>query len=319
MEKSWLGIDCGSVSVKTVLIDEEGNLVRESYLRNRGIIETVKKGLEEIANNEYKVSGVGVTGSGRKFVAMLVGADIVKTEVLAHTVGTLKYHPDVRTLMDIGGEDCKLMSIRDGILENFVLNNVCGAGTGAVLDSIASRMGIKIQDVGDLALQYKQRLEFPGKCGVFAQSSVVSRLNSGAEKSDILMGVIRGLVNNYLALAKGMKLEPPYVYQGATAQNKAIVFALENQLEHKVIVPEHCSTMGAIGIALMAQKNGIGKTRFKGYNSLTEKNYTTKNIISNGCENHCELTFLYEDNRIVGVIGNKCDNCVQKSLYEGVK
>jgi len=305
-----LGIDVGSVSVKMVVIDEDEGLVDSVYLRNHGLVETVQEGLEKIAG-DYEIGSVGVTGSGRKFVGMFVGADLVKSEVLAHTIGTLAYYPNVRTLMDIGGEDSKLMTLNDGILEDFRMNSICSAGTGSFLESIAGKMGVKIEDVGDIALRSRQRLDFPSKCGVFTQSAVVSKKNSGANKEDILMGVCRSLVSNYLTMAKGSNLQPPFVYQGATAKNIAIVKAFEEQLEHEIIVPKYCDTMGAIGIGLMAKRENPGKTNFKGY-ELSNGNYKTLTRIADGCENHCELTELFKDDKYVGCIGNKCPRCDSK-------
>jgi predicted CoA-substrate-specific enzyme activase len=303
-----LGIDGGSVSLKFALIDQKGDLLASAYLRNQGIIETVKRGLKQIASDKHDIAGVGVTGSGRKFLGILVGADIVETEVLAHTLAALHYYPNVRTLMDIGGEDSKIMILRNGILEDFRLNSVCGAGTGSLIDAVAARIGVGLEEVGDLALQSTQSLYFPGKCGIFAQSSVVSRLNSGANKSDILMGMIRALVNNYLTITKGMPLSPPYVYQGATAHNKAICRALEEQLESPVIVPEHCSVMGAIGAALIAREENIKSSKFLGY-ELSDNNYRTQTKIAEGCNNNCELTLLFKDDRYMGAIGNRCEKC----------
>ena len=305
--KTYIGLDVGSVSVKVAKIDANENLVSSVYLRNCGLIETVRKGLVAICDDS-QVAGVGVTGSGRKFVGMFVGADLVKTEILAHTVGTLSFYPDVRTLMDIGGEDSKLMTLNEGVLENFRLNSICSAGTGSFLESIASRMGIRIEDVGDIALQSTQRLDFPSKCGVFTQSAVVSRKNSGASKEDVLMGVCRSLVSNYLTMAKGVGLRPPYVYQGATAKNRAIVSAFEEELGHEVIVPEHCDVMGAVGIGIMAKRADPSQTNFKGY-TLLDRDYQTRTQIADGCENHCELTTLYENDEYVGCIGNKCGKC----------
>jgi predicted CoA-substrate-specific enzyme activase len=304
----YLGIDGGSVSLKFALIDEKGKILSSVYLRNQGIIETVQSGLKAVAGKDCEVAGVCVTGSGRKFIGTLVGADLVESEVLAHTIAALHYFPGVRTLIDIGGEDSKIMSIRDGILEDFRLNSVCGAGTGSLLDAIGSRIGVRIEDVGNLALQSRQRLYFPGKCGIFAQSSVVSRLNSGAHKSDILMGMIRALVNNYLTIAKGMDLAPPFVYQGATAQNKAMHKALEEQLESSVAVPDQCALMGAIGAALLARDEKLQKTGFHGF-ALSENTYTTQTIFAQGCNNNCELTLLFENGRYLGTIGNRCAKC----------
>lgn len=305
--KTYIGLDVGSVSVKLAKIDEDENLVNSVYLRNCGLVETVKKGLELI-DDDSDVAGVAVTGSGRKFIGMFVGADLVKTEILAHTVGTLHFYPEVRTLMDIGGEDSKLMTLNKGVLESFQLNSICSAGTGSFLESIAGRMGIRIQDVGDIALSSGQRIDFPSKCGVFTQSAVVSKKNAGASKEDILMGVCRSLVSNYLTMAKGVKLEPPFVFQGATARNKAIVSAFEEELGHEVIVPEYCDVMGAIGIAIMAERAKPLSTNFKGY-SLLEKDYETRTQIADGCENHCELNLLFENGQYIGCIGNKCGKC----------
>jgi predicted CoA-substrate-specific enzyme activase len=312
-KKGFLGVDSGSVGIKLALMDEEENLVKGIYLRNNGIAETLGKGLEDIATEEYKIGCVGVTGSGRTFTSALIGADSVKTEILAHTIGTLHYYPNVRTIMDIGGEDCKIISIKEGVLENFVMNSICGAGTGAVIDSIANRLGIKIDEVGDLALNYKETLDFPGKCGVFTQSSVVSKLNSGCDKSDILMGVIRALVNNYLMLGKGISLKPPFVYQGATSKNKAIVEILEEQLDAKVIVPEYASIMGAIGIALYTKRCNSYKTNFRGYD-ISNKDIKFKTTKTKGCENMCELNLIYEYGELIGCVGNRCDKCIPKKI-----
>jgi predicted CoA-substrate-specific enzyme activase len=306
---NYLGIDCGSASVKLAVVDQNENLVNSIYLRNSGLVDTIKKGLKEI-KGDYEINGVGVTGSGRNFTKMLVGGDLTKTEVLAHTIGALHYYPDLRTLIDIGGEDAKGMTIRDGILEDFVLNNSCSAGTGSSLEAIATRIGVKIEDVGELALQSKKRLNISTKCGVFMQSAVVTYLNSGAKKEDILMGVVRGMVGNYLTMMQGKHLEPPYIFQGATARNKAIVKAFEEKLEDEVVVPEYCDVMGAIGIALITKQEPPVTTNFKGF-KIADKNYKTKTRIAKGCDNNCEITDLYQEKEYLGSLGNRCERCIK--------
>lgn len=310
-DKGYLGIDCGSASVKFALIDEEGNVQKTSYRRNRGLIETVKDSLRDFSDLETEVQGVGVTGSGRKFVGQLVGADVVKTEVLAHTYGALNFYPDMRTLVDIGGEDSKLMIVQDGVLHDFVLNNTCSAGTGSCLESIANRIGVDIKDVGDLATQSENPIEVSTKCGVFIQSAVVTHLNSGASKEDILKGVVNGMVENYLTMAQGRKLEEPIIYQGATARNKAIVRSLEEQTGKNVIVPEYCEVMGAIGMALLTQREGVEQTKFRGY-EIGNRDFKTRSYQAQGCGNKCGITLIYEDEKYVGALGNKCEQCVPK-------
>lgn len=197
------------------------------------------------------------------------------------------------------------------VCNNLAVHN-CGGGTGAMIESIASRIGVRIEDVGDIALKSKNDISLPSKCGIFCQSAVVSKLNKGLSKEDILMGVCRGLISNYLnVLAKGKVLEPPFVFQGATAQNKALVFCLENELKHQVVIPKHCSYMGAVGMALLALEKNPFKTNFRGF-EIANTDFNTKTKMANGCSNQCEITCIYKDDKKIGYIGNRCEKCVKK-------
>ena len=321
MRRAYLGIDVGSVSVKCVLVDDQRKIIDSVYLKNRGIMESVIDCLAEL-EKDIEIAACGITGSGRNFTNVLVGGDVVKTEVLAHSVAALAYYPKVRTIFEIGGEDCKLMIVEEAILTNFSMNNICAGGTGAMIEAIANRMGIDIEDVGELAFQSKNQLELPGKCGIFCQSAVVSNLNMGANKNDILMGVCRALIRNYLTICKGNKLEPPYIFQGATAQNKALVRALEEELGYPVIVPEQCAFMGAIGIAMMAMEEAPEKTRFKGFDSILRASYELHNFQCVDCPNRCAVVQIYQDKELAGCIGSRCskwdkiDNMPYRKLQE---
>jgi len=305
MRKAYLGIDVGSTSVKCVLLDKESKIIDSVYMKNKGIIESVMECLGTLEKG-VEIAACGITGSGRNFTEVLVGGDIVKTEVLAHSVAALEFYPEVRTIFEIGGEDCKLMIVEDGILVNFNMNNICAGGTGAMIEAIASRMGIAIEDVGELASQRKNQLELPGKCGIFCQSAVVNKLNSGVDKSDILMGVCRALIRNYLTICKGNKLKPPYIFQGATAQNEALVRALEEELSHPVIVPEQCAFMGAIGIAMMAMEEVPERTKFKGFDAILRASYYVRHFQCVDCENRCEVVQIYQNSELAGCIGSRC-------------
>lgn len=303
--KAYIGLDCGSVSIKLACVDENKKFIAGVYLRNEGIIPTIKNGLKELQAKigDAEICGVCTTGSGREFTGLLIGADLVKTEILAHCEATLSYYPDVRTIVDIGGEDCKLITLHDGIWTNYVMNSVCGAGTGSVIESIARTINVPITEVGDLALQSKNKLCFPGKCGILTQSAVITRKNKGAEKSDIMMGVCRALINNYMTLAKSIKLHPPYVFQGATALNKGLVRALEEELNHEVIVPEKCQLMGAIGAAILAMD--VEKTKFKGFDMINT-DFNVKNFMCGNCPNNCEITQIIEKEKTIGAVGSRC-------------
>lgn len=307
MKSGYLGIDIGSVSLKLIIIDDKINILAKVYLQNKGIIETIQKGLKEIFNQikDIEIKSVGCTGSGREFIKLLLGADIIKTEILAHTVGTLHYYPNVNTIFDIGGEDCKIITLENSIWKNYIMNNICGAGTGATIENIARALNIKIEDVGDMALQSRTNISFPGKCGVLCQSAVVNRKNKGADNSDIMMGVCRALINNYLTLAKSIELNPPYVYQGMTAKNKALVKALEEQLSHEVIVHPLCEYMGAIGIAILTKEANIKETRFKGF-EIKDRNIQSETFICKDCPNRCEVVKIFDGENIIGYIGSRC-------------
>ena len=303
--KNYLGIDCGSVSIKFVLV-QNGNILDKIYLKNAGLIPTIKEGLRRLPKVE--ISGVGVTGSGKEFVRSLIGADYVDSEIIAHMVACLKEYPNTRTILDIGGEDSKLMLVKDGILVNFQMNKDCGGGTGAMIEAIATRLGVRIENVGEIALKSKSPANLPGKCGIFCQSAVVSELNKGRPISDILMGVCRALVGNYLAvLAKGKRLYEPIVFQGATAQNVALVKCFEEYLKKPILVPGNCSYMGAIGIAELTKEQMDGaRTRFRGIDSVVNADYRTAISYCEDCENRCELLSLYCDGELVGRSGSRC-------------
>lgn len=306
--KTYLGIDCGSVSIKLALINN-GQVRDKVYLKNSGLIPTIKEGLGQLPRVPF--NGVGVTGSGKEFVKSLVGADYMDSEIISHMVACLKQYPDTRTILDIGGEDSKLMIIKDGTLTAFQMNKDCGGGTGAMIEAIAARLGIKIEDVGDTALDSNNPANLPGKCGIFCQSAVVSELNKGRAICDILLGVCRALVGNYLAvLTKGKKLINPIVFQGATALNIALVKCFEDSLKAPVLVPRDCSYMGAIGIAELTKDYMEGEglpTNFRGIDNIVDANYRTKINYCEDCENRCELLSLYCNNELIGRSGSRCE------------
>lgn len=304
MQQAWLGIDIGSVSGKAAIIDEKGNLIDSVYMKNQGIFETLQILLDKINPANYKIMGCGVTGSGRNLVKILLNADVAKSEVIAHSSATLFYYPNARTIFEIGGEDSKLITIEGGVLNSFSMNTVCGGGTGAMIENIANRMNVRIEDVGTIALRSKTELDLPGKCGIFCTSAVVSKLNAGFNKDDILMGVCRALIRNYLTMcAKGKKLNPDFIFQGATALNKALVKALEEEINHKIIVPENCSIMGALGMALIAKEQATA-TKFIGDFNIEE--FNTVSFKCSDCSNRCEVTQIYKKNELLGATNTRC-------------
>ena len=305
----YLGLDIGSVSFKGVIIDENLNILKSCYIKNEGLIPTTKKVLLNLKIDDT-IDGVGITGSGKEFIKALIGSDIVESEIIAHYIATMTLHKDTRTIIDIGGEDSKIMLINKGVLTSFHMNQSCGGGSGAMIESIATRMNIKLEDISKIALESKTEVIISSKCGIFAQSAVVSKLNKGVPKEDILMGLCRGLVSNYLAmLCKGVNLKPPYVFQGATAKNKALVKCFEDELGEKIFVPSNPEFMGALGMAILVKDEIKGNSIFKGFD-LENKDFQTKTFISGGCSNRCEITKIIEDGKLIAHIGNRCEKCI---------
>lgn len=310
----WVGLDSGSVSLKSVIINDKEEIVKSSYIKNYNLMVTLKETLKKIKIDEH-VKGVGITGTGGEFISKLVGGDVIEPEIVAHFIATKKFFPSVRTILDIGGQDSKLILIdKNGLLIDVSFNRMCGAGTGGVIELIADELDVELDKVGETALKSKNDFPFAGKCGVFARTSVIDRKNKGVNKSDILMGVCKALVHNYFAiLSKGKRLRPPYVFQGATAKNQALVKCMGDELKEEVKIPEYPELMGAYGIALITKRDFKGESSFRGF-ELINSDLKTQTFIANGCSNNCEITKIFENGKIVGFLGNKCNNCINRFI-----
>jgi len=310
----YLGIDIGSVTTKLVALDAQGELVAYNYLRTQGRpIAMVQQGLRDVASKlppGAQVCGVGTTGSARYLGGVIVGADVVKNEITAHAIATLRYVPDVQTILEIGGQDSKLIILRDGIVTDFAMNTVCAAGTGSFLDHQAHRLNLRIEELGELALRSRSPVRIAGRCTVFAESDMIHKQQLGHRIEDIVYGLCQALVRNYLNnLAAGKELLPPVVFQGGVAFNRGIVRAFEEALGTEVIVPPHHELMGAIGAALLAQEqislNGH-RTKFKGF-EVSEANYKTSSFECQACPNQCEIAQISLDGQVIARWGGRCD------------
>ena len=189
----YLGVDVGSVSTNLVLIDENGSLVEAIYIRTQGNpIKAVQDGMKQFSlksKGELKIKGVGTTGSGRQLAGVIVGADVVKNEITAHAVAALRENPRVRTVLEVGGQDSKIIILIDGVVNEFAMNTVCAAGTGSFLDQQASRLDIPIQEFGNYALKSKNPVRIAGRCAVFAESDMVHKQQLGYKSQDIIRGL----------------------------------------------------------------------------------------------------------------------------------
>jgi len=315
----YLGIDVGSLTVKFAALDAADGLVASLYLPAEGRpVEVVQKGLGELKRRlppAVKIKDTGTTGSARYLAGAIIGADLVKNEITSQAVSAVCYVPDVRTVIEIGGQDSKLIVIRDGQVVDFGMNTVCAAGTGSFLDHQAARLGISIGEFSRRALAAKGKLTISGRCTVFAESDMIHKQQMGHNVDDIIYGLCRALVHNYLSdVGSGRDILAPVVFQGGVAFNRGIVRALEEELAMEVVVPPRHEVMGAIGAALLAHENAIinkDGCKFRGF-GISGIEYKTSSFECHSCPRSCEIVRISEGDRVVACWGGQCD------LWEGI-
>lgn len=310
--KYYLGVDVGSVSTDLALLNKFGNLVDRVYLRTKGKpVQVIKEGLKIIEEkySDIEINGAGTTGSGRVLAGVVIGADVVKNEITAHAVAASRIIPDVKTVLEIGGQDSKIIIIRDGIAVDFAMNSVCAAGTGSFLDQQAARLEIPIEEFGNYALKAKNPVRIAGRCSVFAESDMIHKQQLGYDLPEIIAGLCEAMVRNYLNnVGKGKEIEAPVLFQGGVAANAGIKEAFEKELDCEVHVPDHHDVMGAIGAGLLAREyilNKDKKTTFKGFD-ITDFDFKTTSFECDGCPNHCEIVNIYENGELIARWGYQC-------------
>jgi predicted CoA-substrate-specific enzyme activase len=307
----YMGVDVGSVSTNVVLLDNTLKVIEKLYLRTKGKpIKAIQLGMEILSEKYHnkQIRAVGTTGSGRQMASFLIGADIVKNEITAHAVASLEIDKDVSTILEIGGQDSKIILLKNGIVTDFAMNTVCAAGTGSFLDRQAERLEIPIENFGEYALKSKAPVRIAGRCAVFAESDMIHKQQLGYNEQDIIGGLCEALVRNYLSnVGKGKDIRSKIFFQGGVAANSGIKAAFEKALRTEIYVPEHYDVMGAIGAAILAKENLAreNKTNFKGFEIATN-DFVPRNIECNGCGNNCEVIAIKDGEKTVGCFGDRC-------------
>jgi len=314
----YLGIDVGSVSTDFVVMDEDRQIVHQLYLKTMGNPTAVlKEGMRKLDRRylNEQIAGVGVTGSGRALASAIVGADVIKNEITTHAIAAAAIDPDIRTIIEIGGQDSKIILLEDGMVKDFAMNTVCAAGTGSFLDRQAERLGLKIDAIGEYALRADSPIRIAGRCAVFAESDLIHKQQLGCSMENIIAGMCKALVRNYLAnVAKGKQIMPKVCFQGGVAANPGIKTAFEEELGMDVFVPEYHKVMGAYGSAILAQKQAVREgsfqTKFKGFEAV---NYdvTSTAFECNDCSNHCEIVILTASGKQIGCFADRCEKYQQ--------
>jgi len=252
----FAGVDIGSTMTKIVLMDKSSNLLSAikgptgpeyRQLAN----EVMRQALEQASLQIDNISYIVATGYGRLNVPF---ADRQITELSCHARGVSSLFPNVRTAIDIGGQDAKCMKINNGRLISFVMNDKCAAGTGRFLEVTAATLGIRLEDMGDISLRATKKIPISSLCTIFAQQEVVALLSRGEKLENILAGLHDALASRIAALARRLGIEPDLVLTGGVAKNTGIVRAMKESLGCEILVPEEPLLTGALGAAILAKE-----------------------------------------------------------------
>ncbi|MDZ7739509.1 MAG: acyl-CoA dehydratase activase [Bacteroidales bacterium] len=311
----YLGLDVGSLSTNIVLIDNDNNVIARRYLPTASKpLDAIRQGLKEINNEAGKrirVRAAGTTGSGRYLTGDFIGADTIVNEITAQARAAIAYDRKVDTIFEIGGQDSKYISIKDGVVVDFEMNKVCAAGTGSFLEEQAEKLGINIkEEFGKLALEAKKPARLGDRCTVFMESDLNSHQQKGVALNDLLGGLAYSIVQNYIQKVVGEKpIGDNIFFQGGVTNNKSVVAAFELITGRKITIPPHFDVTGAIGAAILAreQMDGTGKSGFKGFD-ISNKTYSVKRFTCQSCSNNCEIQSVkIEGDKKALFYGGRCE------------
>ncbi len=299
----------GSVTVKIIYLFPDNKISKKKYVRHYGEpISLILNLLEEIPTDE--IQGISVTGSGGRFLSELLNIDYIN-EIVAQARANAVLYPHIRTVIEVGGEDAKLINLTDGnegLIEDFATNTLCAAGTGSFLEEQAERLNVKIEEeFGNSALNAPCPVSLGERCTVFIASDLVHHQSRGAKTEDLIGGLCYSIVHNYLnRVVVKKRIGKNIFFQGGVAFNKGVVAAFENILEQKITVPPHPEMTGAIGCAKIVKELKPEKTKFKGF-SLWKRTYKVSSFECKDCPNHCQINKVELENNIPLFFGSRCE------------
>jgi predicted CoA-substrate-specific enzyme activase len=312
----YLGVDVGSTSTKAVILDESGRKVMaKNYLMTAGKpVEAVKQVfrnlIRDIGDNA-RIAGAGVTGSGRYLVGSFIGADLIKNEITAQTRAAAEIDPEA-DIIEIGGQDSKLVIKRNGVVVDYQMNKACAAGTGSFIDELAEQLGIHVQngEFANLAFNAPHTIDLGSRCAAFMGQAVASAQQEGVPIEVITASLANSIAGNYLSKVLGnRKLGSKVILTGAVFYNDAVVSAFKKALEGKTtLVPEHKEVSGAIGAAQLAKESMEGRgSKFKGFQKVVDSSYKLSTFICKKCDNNCTISRMEIPGEKSTFYGSRCD------------
>ena len=312
----FLGIDAGSTTTKLALIGSEGELLYSFYSNNHG--NPVKTAISSIAElrkqlpETAKIVRSCSTGYGEALLKSAFCLDEGQVETVAHCTAASFFDCSVDCVLDIGGQDMKYIRLKNGVVDNVVLNEACSSGCGSFIENFANSLGYTAQDFAEKALEAKQPVDLGTRCTVFMNSNVKQAQKEGASVEDISAGLAYSVIKNALfkviKLADASELGENIVVQGGTFHNKAVLRAFENVSGRQVTCPDISGLMGAFGAALIARKNYCGQqTNMLSLEEIENLSFTTSTTRCGGCSNNCMLTINKFSGGRKHITGNRCE------------
>lgn len=295
-EGMFLGIDIGSTSTKAILVNKNNLPVAGFYTYTSGqplnatmvIFESIVDVFES-KGSVPPILAVGTTGSGRKFVGSIIGADQVVDEITTHARAAIELNPETDTIIEIGGQDAKFTLLRSGRVVFSKMNSVCAAGTGSFIEEQASRIGVSLKEYSSLTEGSRAPLA-SDRCTVFMERDINHYFNQGYERPEILAAVLHSVRDNYLKkVAIESNIGSNICFQGATAKNQALVAAFESKLGREIFVSKYCHLTGALGTALLLAEEHKGRSSFRGFDIINER-IELSNEVCELCNNRCRIS-----------------------------
>lgn len=291
----YIGVDIGSTSTKATIVDNQRRVLIGLYTRTSGqpvtAVQSIFEAVEDISLNKnvkFNVKGFGTTGSGRKFAGKIFGGDLILDEISAHAKAAYELDEEVDTIIEIGGQDSKFTTLRNGLVTFSIMNNVCAAGTGSFIEEQAKKLEVSLFDYADLAMDIPAPFA-SDRCTVFMERDLNQYLRKGYSKNEILAAVIHSIRENYLTkVAIESNIGKKIFFQGATAKNKALVASFEQKLNRPIMVSKFCHLTGALGVSLEMLDEHQKKSNFRGL-EMYKKEIPVRSEVCELCTNHCKL------------------------------
>ncbi|MFZ3107097.1 MAG: acyl-CoA dehydratase activase [Candidatus Hydromicrobium sp.] len=250
------GIDVGSVSTKVVILGKKDNKIASYVIAATGsdgknaAIKALDDSLKKAGLTDNEIEATAATGYGRINISF---ADQNITEISCHARGAISLFPDLKTVIDIGGQDSKVIKLKDGKPIDFLMNDKCAAGTGRFLEVMARAMEINIEQFAPIFIKTNDKVDITSTCTVFAESEIVSLIGQGVNKNKIIKGLIYSIADKITSMVGRVGLDEPVCMTGGVAKNLGVVKALEENLGIKIIIPDEPQITGALGAAYLAQ------------------------------------------------------------------